>query len=413
MIITDLIKNKNIKPYLDGFALPTILIASLIMMSVLMVSVTSTASIRTSLMSQYYNQLSQNAADAGVVYAKSCLEKNNNIPTWSDSTPLKPNTDCNGVQISGFTCVDNSISADSRCSVAVNTTDKIISTFSVKMPSLDSNGIAVNLSAVGTTNILRSSDDVVWRSYQKIAYSITRGIAISSISGVVGDIKRYETLSIGSVTPVEAIYNIKWQISLTTNPNDFQDIAGATNQTYYTIAADEGKYLRVVITGIGDYVGTATSPITTAVAFNEYINGRGVLTGKHVYYQDLGNGATYTWGPGSGCSGSGPHCLTGIDTYESGSPALVASNSVDFSSYPARKACKDIVPGGTGRLPYVYEIKEIYGNKPYYGNNFTGQYHWTATQYSGSAGYAWTPYNNGDMSASSKTSSNRVRCVFD
>jgi hypothetical protein len=40
----------------NGFALPTVLIASIVMLTVLLASVTSTAAIRASLMTQYYNQ---------------------------------------------------------------------------------------------------------------------------------------------------------------------------------------------------------------------------------------------------------------------------------------------------------------------------------------------------------------------
>jgi len=112
------IRKKTSYNYSRGFALPTILIASMIMLSVLLVSVASTAAIRVSLLSQTYNQMAQTAGDAGVVYAKACLDANGGVPQWNDSTPLGPNTDCYGTQLNGFTCLAGSV--DSRCSVTVN-----------------------------------------------------------------------------------------------------------------------------------------------------------------------------------------------------------------------------------------------------------------------------------------------------
>lgn len=104
---------------LGGFALPTVLITSIVMLTVLLVAVTSTAAVRASLTAQYYGQLSQAASDAGTAYAKACLAANNDTPLWSDANPLTPGTDCTGTQITGFTCPSGS-TADARCSVIVN-----------------------------------------------------------------------------------------------------------------------------------------------------------------------------------------------------------------------------------------------------------------------------------------------------
>ena len=79
-----------------GFALPTVLIASVVMLIVLAVSVSSVAAVRTTLKTQYYEQLAKAAGEAGVAYAKACLAKNANKPLWTDTKPLKPSTDCAG-----------------------------------------------------------------------------------------------------------------------------------------------------------------------------------------------------------------------------------------------------------------------------------------------------------------------------
>jgi len=80
----------------QAFALPTVLIASIVLLMVLAVSVTATAAVRTTLKNQYYVQLAQVAGESGVAYAKACLAANGNIPQWTDAKPLTPATDCSG-----------------------------------------------------------------------------------------------------------------------------------------------------------------------------------------------------------------------------------------------------------------------------------------------------------------------------
>ena len=85
-----------------GFALPTVLIASVVMLMVLATAVSTTAAVRSALQNQYYNGLADDAADAGTAFAEACLKTNGNTVTWSDSKPLKPNTDCYGTVQSGI-----------------------------------------------------------------------------------------------------------------------------------------------------------------------------------------------------------------------------------------------------------------------------------------------------------------------
>ena len=79
-----------------GFALPTVLIASVVMLTILVVSVSSVAAIRVTLKTQYYEQLAKSAGEAGIAYAKACLSKNGNVPLWTNAKPLRPSTDCAG-----------------------------------------------------------------------------------------------------------------------------------------------------------------------------------------------------------------------------------------------------------------------------------------------------------------------------
>ena len=79
-----------------GFALPTVLIASVVMLTILAVSVSSVTAVRTTLKTQYYEQLAKAAGEAGVAYAKACLAQNGNKPLWTDNKPLTPSSDCAG-----------------------------------------------------------------------------------------------------------------------------------------------------------------------------------------------------------------------------------------------------------------------------------------------------------------------------
>jgi len=145
-----------------GFALPTVLIASIIMLTVLLVAVTSTAAVRASIKAQYYNQLSQLAGDAGITYAKACLDANDGVPQWTDEKPLKPDTDCTGTLLASCPASP----ADATCHfVSVN--DGFSTIFTVSLPQLGLNGRASNVTSVGSTNLSRSSDSSTWRTYSQ------------------------------------------------------------------------------------------------------------------------------------------------------------------------------------------------------------------------------------------------------
>lgn len=163
-----------------GFALPTVLIASVIMLTVLLVAVSATAAVRASLKMQYYNQLSQSAGEAGTAYAKACLAVSNGVPQWSNDNPLRPGTDCSGVQLAGFTCPDGA--TDARCFVSSN--DNVVSTFSVALPEVDANGVAANVNAVGSVNLLRASNKTTWRSFSQTASAKVNTTTVSVL--VVG-----------------------------------------------------------------------------------------------------------------------------------------------------------------------------------------------------------------------------------
>ncbi|NTW62043.1 hypothetical protein HGB25_01370, partial [Candidatus Saccharibacteria bacterium] len=198
-----------------GFALPTVLISSTIMLVVLMVSVSSTAAVRVSLAAQYYNSIAKNAADAGAVYAKSCLKANANTPTWTN--PLTPYTDCSGNPIAGPNCTDDANIPTAACSVTFNTVDNIRSTFSVVRPSVDAFGKATEVVSVGTVDLLRKSGGNSWRKYNQntkmiIADPIAQILVVggggagapnlSGGGGAGGFLEGTFTMTSGTITPV-------------------------------------------------------------------------------------------------------------------------------------------------------------------------------------------------------------------
>lgn len=85
---------------------------------------------------------------------------------------------------------------------------------------------------------------------------------------------------------------------------------------------------------------------------------------------------------------------------------LVADNTVSFSVYPARDACKAV----GGRLPTKTELDCMYLNKATFGDNFVADYYWSSTEYSVNG--AWRQnFSNGGQNNAGKNNSYYVRCV--
>lgn len=151
--------------YRGGFALPTVLISSVVMLIVLAVSVSSVAAIRTTLKTQYYEQLAKAAGEAGVAYARACLAKNGNVPLWTDANPLRPSTDCAGNTTAGLNCP-----GDAGCWVTTN--DNIRSAFSIKRPAVGADGRAISIVNNGYVELIRESSGLVWRTYKQPAAQV-------------------------------------------------------------------------------------------------------------------------------------------------------------------------------------------------------------------------------------------------
>jgi hypothetical protein len=149
----------------------------------------------------------------------------------------------------------------------------------------------------------------------------------------------------------------------------------------------------------------ASGAVQGGVCYSPWIAGRAgtAMASKEVYNANLTS--TYSWGPYPG-SCFGPQCATELDPNYPSNYALVASNTVDFSAYPARNACKAI----GGRLPYINELLELYAGQASYGNNFGTGVFWSATEY-GTYNARGVGFSNGNAYYYNKDNARYVRCV--
>lgn len=156
-----------------GFALPTILIASVVMMIVLVSAVTAVSSSNSLLANQYYNQLAREAAESGLANVKICMVYTNYNPTWTDANPLKPDKDCTGVNNNG---------ADPY----VLNTGNIRTTFRVSAAQAGAAG-TLRVVSTGIVQLVRSSNSSqVWRTFQVSVAQTTRYNDTPQIAGGAG-----------------------------------------------------------------------------------------------------------------------------------------------------------------------------------------------------------------------------------
>jgi uncharacterized repeat protein (TIGR02543 family) len=164
----------SIKLLVDkGFALPTVIISSVIMMTILLASIASTVSVRTAVQAQYYESLARAAADAGAEYAKACFDNSGDKVTWTSGNPLRPNTNCSGIAVGGQ-------------SPYVLSNSNVRTSFSVGVPELNENGQIIAIKSSGSAEILRVSTGAVWKTFNASS-SETISIASSGVHAVIYD----------------------------------------------------------------------------------------------------------------------------------------------------------------------------------------------------------------------------------
>lgn len=158
----------------EGFALPTILIASVIMLTILTSAVTAVSSMSTSIEAHYHNQLAREAAESGMARATDCLKQSSTgTPQWTDMKPLRPNTDCSG----------NILTDKSQY---ITESGNVRTSFRVGRPSTGSSD-ATRISATGDIGLVRSSDaNTIWRAYTQTITQDARYQSQPKIAGGAG-----------------------------------------------------------------------------------------------------------------------------------------------------------------------------------------------------------------------------------
>ena len=93
----------------------------------------------------------------------------------------------------------------------------------------------------------------------------TPATPITDIAAITGTPQVGVELTAGALTPAGATATYQWTISDTVG-GTYADISGATTNKYTPVADDATKFIKVVVTGTGNYSGSVTSDPTTAVA---------------------------------------------------------------------------------------------------------------------------------------------------
>ena len=148
---------------MGAFTLPTVLITSLVMLTLLLAALQLSTAAANALQTQYYNQLAREAAESGTKMAEACLREGNFDPTLLGHS-LTPSTNCMGAPVTG-----------ANRYIVGNATAAVRTTFSVTATERSPGLIEVN--ANGTTERTRTSDNAVWQTYaQPLRIELTTGI---------------------------------------------------------------------------------------------------------------------------------------------------------------------------------------------------------------------------------------------
>lgn len=156
-----------------AFALPIVMIASVVMMMVLVSGLSATTSVNSGLRQQHAARLQKAASEAGLAMASYCIKSNSGSITWTNAKPLKPNTDCNGDE--QFSCTV--ATPPTTCYVAISGNTK--TSFSVGV-TVDGSGNATDIDAKGVTINVRGNGGSIQSSNSS---SSSSKIAISGQSG--------------------------------------------------------------------------------------------------------------------------------------------------------------------------------------------------------------------------------------
>ena len=136
---------------LRGFALPTVMITSVIMLILLLSSLQLIAVAGTAMRDRQYNLLAREAAESGVVMADACMRSGNSA--WSND--LFPGSGCDGSE---------SQCEDATCYLTIK--PNVRTTFQVpKNGTVSSDGLYIKYIVESKTELTRTSDSSVYKTY--------------------------------------------------------------------------------------------------------------------------------------------------------------------------------------------------------------------------------------------------------
>ncbi len=134
-----------------GFALPTILIMSIVLLAIGVSTLQVGAAISRSLVDQHWNRLAKSAGQSGVAFVSSCVEAG--IISWA--SPLVPNVICNNAPVSPVRDIYLSSDTSSTASPSPWRT-----TYTVQVPVVGSDSIS-RTNIIGKVELLTPSGVVV------------------------------------------------------------------------------------------------------------------------------------------------------------------------------------------------------------------------------------------------------------
>ncbi len=134
--------------FTNGFALPTVLVASVVLLMVLVAAVSTTVAVDNGLRERNYLRQAGLAAEAGKALATACLGLSEGTVTWTDVNPLRPNTDCHGT-------ID-----PNKSPYVLNSSEDGFRTYFV---------VDTSLNPKGYVEALRKSNGLAWRVWSNTA----------------------------------------------------------------------------------------------------------------------------------------------------------------------------------------------------------------------------------------------------
>lgn len=367
-----------------GFALPTVLIVSVVMFTILTVAASAVTGTSRTMHDQFYNQLAREATESGMRHAQECLEQNDYVAQWNDGSPLRPGSGCGGEP--NALCVTNG-----TCLLSQNGLIKISYTVGSTSPGIGGAGQAIQLVDVKSTVTLnRATGGGVAREYSAALKGLAGGsLGINSVShgyyrtsALVPQAFFIVKMSDGRLRSVGG--NSYGQLSTgSTTPTSTVDVAyqglpeGVEVDKVYTqfksvdfntfIQMGDGRLFAAGRNDVGQLgLGHTTNPIVTAQqyppqgAFNRAIDANAGVNRSFVILATASptvstwTANVYTQGACTNSLGMGSTTCTGNQT----TPARVALPT-SVATDPNTKPKKVVFDGGLGLV--LMEGGAVYG----------------------------------------------------